>query len=217
MNFVTFLETRWGTIWPQFLQHFEIVAVSIGIAVLLSVAAGVWAYDKPRWASMFTTTASTLLTIPSLALFAIFIPLFGLGYAPTVIALVLYALLPILRNTIVGFRTVDPAIVQSARGIGMSRRQCLVHIQFPLAWPIIITGVRVSTVMLVGIAAIGAIVHGPGLGELIFSGLNEIGNVVAIDEIMAGIIGIVIVALIFDLFYQLIVELTTSPGLKGKN
>lgn len=217
MNFLTFLRTRWSTIWPQLLQHFEIVAVAIAIATLVSVAAGIWAHNRPRWSAAFTTVASTLLTIPSLALFAIFIPLFGLGYMPTVIALVLYALLPILRNTIVGLQSVDPAVVQSARGIGMSTRQTLIRIELPLAWPIIITGIRVATVMLVGIAAIGAIVHGPGLGELIFSGLNEIGNVVAIDAIVTGIIGIVIVALVFDLFYQLVVALTTSPGLKGTN
>lgn len=217
VNFLTFLQTRWSTIWPQVLEHFEIVAVAIVIATVVSVCTGLWAYNRPRWAAAVTTMASTLLTIPSLALFAIFIPLFGLGYGPTVIALVLYALLPILRNTIVGLRGVDQAVVQSARGIGMSRRQCLLSIELPLAWPIIITGIRVSTVMTVGIAAIAAIVHGPGLGALIFGGLNEIGNVVAIDAIATGIIGIVVVALVFDLFYQLVVALTTSPGLKGKN
>jgi osmoprotectant transport system permease protein len=180
------------------------------------LAAGIAAHRWRGLASPFTTAASTMLTIPSLALFAIFIPLLGLGFFPTIVALVLYALLPILRNTITGLRGVDPAIVEAARGMGLSTRQRLLRIELPLAWPVIVTGIRVATIMIVGIAAIAAIVHGPGLGRLIFSGLNEIGNVVALDEISVGIIGIVIVALAFDLVYQLIIALTTPRGLRGR-
>lgn len=217
MNFFAYLQSRWSTIWPEALRHFEIVAISIAIATVISVAAGVAAHRWPALASPFTTVTSTMLTIPSLALFAIFIPLFGLGYFPTILALVLYALLPILRNTITGLRGVDPAIIEAARGMGLNSRQRLIRIELPLAWPVIITGIRVATIMIVGIAAIAAIVHGPGLGRLIFLGLNQIGNVVAMDEIVAGIIGIVIVALVFDLVYQIIIAATTPRGLRGKS
>jgi osmoprotectant transport system permease protein len=217
VDFFRFVGDRWSSIWPDLLAHFEVVAIAVAIAAAASVAAGILAYDRDRLASAFTTVASVLLTIPSLALFAIFVPFIGLGYLPTVIALVLYALLPILRNTIAGMRGVDAAIVESARGMGLSKRQRLIRVQLPLAWPVILTGIRVSTLIIVGIAAIAAIVHGPGLGDLIFTGLNEVGNAVALDEIIAGTLGVVIVALVFDIAYQLIGVITTSRGLRGRS
>jgi osmoprotectant transport system permease protein len=171
-------------------------------------------FRRERAANVALAITSTFLTIPSFALFGIFIPIFGLGYPPTVVALVMYGLLPILRNTVAGLRSVDPAIAESAQGMGMSATQRLFRIELPLAWPVIIAGVRVSTMLLMGIAAIAAIVGGPGLGEDIFSGLARVGSVTALDLVLGGILGIVALALIFDTFFNVLGRLTTSRGIR---
>jgi osmoprotectant transport system permease protein len=157
---------------------------------------------------------STFLTIPSLALFGLFIPIFGLGYLPAVVALVMYGLLPILRNTVTGLQSVDPAVAESAQGMGMSVRDRLWRIELPLAWPVIIAGVRVSTMLLLGIAAIAAVVNGPGLGEDIFAGLARIGGANALNLVLGGTVGIIVLAILFDTFFNVLGRLTTSRGIR---
>ena len=130
------------------------------------------------------------------------------------LGLVLYGLLPIVRNTIVGLREVDPAIVESAQGMGMGRTERLWRIEMPLAWPVILTGMRVSTLVLIGIAAIGAYINGPGLGNEIFSGLSRIGSATALSQALAGTLGVVLLAIVFDLAYVLVSRLTTSKGIR---
>jgi osmoprotectant transport system permease protein len=126
----------------------------------------------------------------------------------------MYGLLPIVRNTVVGLREVDPAVVESAMGMGMGRAARLLRIELPLAWPVILTGMRVSTLLLVGIAAIGAYINGPGLGQDIFSGLAHIGGASALNEVLGGTLGIVILAVLFDLVYVLISVLTIPKGIR---
>src|SRR5690606_26918204 len=134
---------------------------------------------------------------PSFALFGLLIPVLGLGVAPSVVTLVLYALLPIVRNTIVGLSTVDKSIVDAARGIGMSRLGVLTKVELQLAWPAILAGMRVSTQMLMGIGAIAAYAKGPGLGnlvfsglsQLVFSGLSQLGGANALNMALAGTLG----------------------------
>ena len=123
-------------------------------------------------------------------------------------------LLPILRNTVAGLRSVDPAIAESAQGMGMNARERLLRIELPLAWPVIIAGVRVSTMLLMGIAAIAAVVNGPGLGEDIFAGLARIGSATALNLVIGGILGIIVLALIFDTFFNVLGRLTTSRGIR---
>jgi osmoprotectant transport system permease protein len=156
-----------------------------------------------------------ILTVPSLALIGLLIPVLGLGVPPTVTALVLYGLLPIVRNSVVGLRVVDPALVEAARGIGMSRLARLLRVELPLAWPPILTGIRVSTQMLMGIAAIAAYASGPGLGNEIFRGIASLGSANALDEVLAGTLGIVVLALLFDAAYALIGRLTIPRGIRG--
>ncbi|HET7313020.1 ABC transporter permease [Salinisphaera sp.] len=151
-------------------------------------------------------------TVDAYPAFSLFIPILGLGYPPTIVALVMYALLPILRNTITGLRGVDPAITESARGMGMTDWQTLFRIELPLAWPVILTGVRVSTLIVLGIAAIAAYVNGPGLGKPIFSGLARIGTARGLDLSLGGTLGIVILAIIFDLVLTFLTWLTTPRG-----
>lgn len=214
MRFLVYLEYRWNHLLQLAVEHILVTAVTVLIATVLGVGLGVAVYRTERARQLVVGVASVFLTIPSLALFGLFIGLFGLGAVPVVVALVLYSLLPILANTITGLRGVDPAIVESARGMGMARGARLWRIELPLAWPVIITGMRVSTVMTIGIAAIGAYIRGPGLGRDIFTGLSRIGSPQAVNYVLGGVLGIVVLAILFDLLYVLVNRLTTSRGLR---
>lgn len=196
------------------LEHVAVVGVSVLFATLVGVGLGVATYRTRRPREIALSIAGAFLTIPSFALFILMISPLGLGTKPVVVALTMYGLLPILRNTITGLREVDPSIVESAMGMGMSRRQRLVRVELPLAWPVILTGVRVTTLILVGIATIGAIVLGPGYGELIFTGLARVGTPVATNLVLAGILGVIVVAILFDLLLTLLRNLTTSRGVR---
>jgi osmoprotectant transport system permease protein len=189
------------------------VLLSLIIATVIGVTLGVLTYRRPTIAQVLLAITSTMLTIPSFALFGLLIPILGLGYKPTVVALVNYAILAILRNTITGLQSVDPAISESARGMGMSYWQQLIRIDLPLAWPVIIAGVRVSGLLILGIAAIAAYVNGPGLGGDIFSGLARIGGANAENLVLGGFFGIIILALLFEAFMAGFSKLTTSKGL----
>jgi osmoprotectant transport system permease protein len=126
----------------------------------------------------------------------------------------MYSLLPIVANTVVGLREVDPAVVESAQGMGMSRGQRLLRIELPLAWPVILTGVRVSTLITLGITAIGAYIQGPGLGNDIFAGVSRLSSPNALNLVLGGTLGVVVLAVLFDLFYVLLNRLTTSRGIR---
>ncbi len=168
MNFWEYLESRHQQLLIDAYQHASVVFQCMVVATAIGVLIGILTY-RSEWAgSLATTVTATLLTVPALAMIGLLIPIVGLGVAPTVIALTLYGLLPVVRNAIVGLRGVDPALVDAATGIGMSRLSRLVRVELPLAWPPILTGIRVSTQMLMGIAAIAAFASGPGLGNLIF-------------------------------------------------
>ena len=214
MSFLEYLSTSWDHIFELAVGHAVVVAISLAIAVVIGVSLGVLVYRRERAANIALGVTSTFLTIPSFALFGLFIPIFGLGYTPAVVALVMYALLPILRNTVTGLRSVDPAISESAQGMGMNYWQRLLRVDMPLAWPVIIAGVRVSTMLLMGIAAIAAVVNGPGLGEDIFAGLARIGSVNALNLVLGGILGVIVLALLFDTFFNLLGKLTTSRGIQ---
>ncbi len=216
MGFLRYLASRWEHLLELAIAHAEVVFLSLLIATVIGVTAGVLVYRRERSAEVVLAVTSTFLTIPSFALFGLLLPVFGLGWTPTVFALVIYALLPIVRNTVVGLRSVDPAITESAQGMGMSRWRRLFEIELPLAWPVILTGVRVSTLIIVGIAAIAAYVNGPGLGEDIFQGISRIGSATALNLVLGAVLAIVLLALIFDGFFALLGKLTTSRGLHGR-
>ncbi len=215
-NLWAYLQLRWDMVLADAVAHVLLVLVSIALATVLGVALGVATYRTQRPRDLVLAVTGTFLTIPSLALFGIFIavPFLGLGARSVVVGLVMYGLLPIVRNTIVGLREVDSAVVESAQGMGLGRWQRLLRVELPLAWPVILTGVRVSTLILVGIAAIGAYINGPGLGEQIFSGLAHIGGASALSEVLAGTLGIVVLAILFDLIYVAVGRATIPRGIR---
>lgn len=214
MEFLDFVWNRRDDVLQLGIEHVWLVALSVVLSATLGVLLGVLSYRRPGARRAVLAVTGAFLTIPSFALFVLLLGVVGLGTTPVVIALTLYGLLPVVRNTITGLLQVDPAIVESALGMGLSRRQRLLRIELPLAWPIVLTGIRISTVVLVGIAAIGAIVNGPGYGNLIFNGLARVGSPVAIDLVLTGTLGVVVVAILFDAAYTVLGRLTTSKGLR---
>lgn len=196
------------------IEHATYVLIAVAISSVIGVSLGILVHRSQAAASVVTAVCATILTIPSFALFALMIPVLGLGNTSAVVALAAYALLPIVRNTITGLQELDPAMVESAKGMGMNARQRLVRVQLPLAWPVIIAGLRVATMLVVSIFAIASVVGADGLGQEIFRGLSNLGAVWAFDVVLAATVAIVLVALVLDLFYVLLARLTTSRGLR---
>lgn len=214
MGFFEYVRDNFDLLTFSFLQYASMVFQCVLAATIIGLLLAIASYRRPWLAGLSTGAASVIFTIPSLALFGLMVPVFGLGVMPAVIALTVYALLPIIRNSIVGLSNVDPAMVDAARGMGMGRVAILARVELPLAWPVVLTGIRVATQLTMGVGAIAAYVSGPGLGDQIFSGLARLGGANSLNSILAGTIGIIILALLFDAAYVLIGRLTTSRGLR---
>lgn len=176
------------------LQHLQICAVALVIALVIGVPLGIL-LTRLRWLEApIIGAVGVLYTVPSLALFALLIPLTGLGAAPAIVALVLYSLLAIVRNTVAGIDSVDPMTLDAARGMGMTARQRLLLVQLPLGLPIILAGVRVAAVAAISITTIGAAIGAGGLGLLIFEGIRTLNG----DRIIAGTLVIAALSLAVD-------------------
>ncbi|HHX84612.1 MAG TPA: ABC transporter permease [Actinomycetales bacterium] len=204
-----FLSTRRTQLAVDSWQHVSATVQAVLLATALSVVVGVLVYRSRAGSAVATGLASTALTVPSFALLGLLIPILGLGVLPTMVALVVYAVLPILRNTIVGLDAVPAATVDAARGVGMSRMGVLGRVELPLAWPSILAGIRVSTQMSMGILAIAAYAKGPGLGNLIFAGLSRVGTPTAVPMALTATVLIVVLALVLDGLLVLLGRLTT--------
>lgn len=214
MSFGEYLSQRWPTIVVLAIQHAEVVLIAVTIAAGIGIGLGIAVEGHPQASRLALGLAGTMLTVPSLALFGLLIPLLGLGLAPTIAALVLYAIFPILRNTITGLESVPSAVEEAARGMGLGWLSRMTRIRLPLAWPVVLTGVRLATIMTVAIAAIAAAVAGPGLGQLIFTGLARIGGANAVNDTLAGMFGVALLALALDLLFVGLSRLTTSRGIR---
>jgi len=181
-------------IWRLTLEHLQISVISCLLAILTACPLGVLV-SRVRWlAPPVLAAAGIFYTIPSVALFAILIPVLGLGVKPTVLALVLYSQLALIRNTAVGINEVEAALLQAAQGMGMTNAQRFWRVEVPLAIPVIFAGVRTATVMAIGLASIAAYIGAGGLGVLIFQGIST-GNT---DQILTGAVAVSILALLAD-------------------
>ena len=200
-----FLSRNGAELFQLTLEHLFLVAVSTGLAILIGVPLGILLTRKPGLSKPVLGFANIMQTVPSLALFGFLIPLNiylfdvkilgGIGARTAIVALVLYALLPIIRNTFTGINGVDPAIRDAGRGMGMTDRQLLLQVELPLALGVIIAGVRVATVICVGTATIAAAIDAGGLGRYIFRGLRANDNLL----ILAGALPAALIALSADL------------------
>jgi osmoprotectant transport system permease protein len=178
------------------LEHVVLVTASVGLATAVGVPLGIALTRRPRWQRPVLGAANVVQTIPSLALFGLLIPLpfFGIGTRTALVALTLYALLPILRNTVTGIATIDPALREAAVGMGMTDVQVLRRVELPLAASVILAGIRVATVIGVGLATIAAPIGAGGLGTLVFSGVASLDNA----RILAGAVPAAVLALAAD-------------------
>ncbi len=191
---IAYLDRRGDMVWELMLEHLWLVVVSIFIAVIVSVIIGIFISYYTSLSPTVLAVCQVLMTIPSMAMLGFMVPLFGIGFTTGVMALILYSLLPIVRNTYTGIREISPAVVESAVAMGMTEWRVLTKIKIPLARPVIMAGIRTATVMIVGIAAIAAYVGAGGLGELIFQGISRSNE----PMIIVGALGVSVIALAFD-------------------
>lgn len=215
MAFLDFLERQGDRVLTLGVEHLVLVLVALAFGTVIGVALGVVVARRPVLRALVLGSAGLILTVPSFALFTLLFGVVGRLGTPVVLpGLVLYSLLPIVRNTVTGLLQVDASVVEAAKGVGMGPVRRLLRIELPLAWPVVLTGVRVAGVLLVGIAALGTLVGGPGLGELIFSGLRIIGSPNAANLALAGTLGVVVIAVLLDVLFLGLTRLTTSKGLR---
>jgi osmoprotectant transport system permease protein len=179
------------------LEHIELVLISVGLACLIGVPLGILLHKNARVRGPLLTLTNIVQTIPSLALFGFLIPvplIGGVGKRTAIVALVLYALLPIVRNTLTGLQSIDPAVRESAVAMGMTPRQLLWMVELPLSTRTLLAGVRVATVTTVGTAAIAAAIGGGGLGVFIFRGMASVDT----TQLLAGAVPAALIALTAD-------------------
>ncbi|WP_088049886.1 ABC transporter permease [Virgibacillus dakarensis] len=191
-------------------EHLYISLAAILLGVIVAVPLGVLFSRIPKIADRLISFIGILQTIPSLAILAFFIPIMGVGKLPAIIALFFYSLLPILRNTYIGVRGVDSGVREAGKGMGMSNWQSISKIELPLALPVIMAGIRLSTVYLIGWATLAAFIGGGGLGDFIFDGLNLYQPAL----IVAGTVPATILALIADRLLALLERKLTPSGFK---
>src|SRR5258708_17482792 len=197
MNVWHFFSSHRAEILTATREHLTLVVISMAIAVVVAVPLGLALVTHPRLRSPALALASVFQTIPSLALFGFLIPLpflGGIGMHTAIVALVLYAVLPILRNTYVGLTGIDPAVLESAEAMGMTRSQILFRVRFPLALAIILAGIRTATIITIGVATIAAAIGAGGLGTFIFRGVALVSDTL----ILAGAIPAALLALLAD-------------------
>jgi osmoprotectant transport system permease protein len=214
MGFIEFVQDRWPVLSFLAYQHMSLVVQTLVLATAVALVIGVLIYRSPVGVAVGNSVTAVGLTIPSYALLGVLVGVVGLGVVPSVILLVFFGIFPILRNVVVGLNGVDKTLIESARGMGMSRFSTLLRLELPLAWPVIMTGVRISAQMLMGIAAIAAYALGPGLGGYIFSGISRMGGANATNSIVAATVGILILAVILDTVLNFVTRLTVPRGIR---
>jgi len=209
-----FAASRVDQIQSGLTEHAVYVVTVLSAASIVAISLGIFTRRYPLARELSLAVTSVFLTIPSLALFTIFIPFVGLGFAPSFIALFLYSLLPILRNTITGLDGIDASVLEAAKGMGLTPGQVLARVQLPLAWPVIIAGIRVSSMLIVGVAAIATLVAGGGLGDFIKSGLARLPLANSLESIWTGTVLCLLLALVIDIALQVARRATISKGIR---
>ena len=202
-------------------RHLEIVLATLLPTLLIGVPLGVASFRRERWRIPLFAVLNVIQTVPSIALFGLLlaplsllamqIPMLsrlgigGIGIAPAIVALTLYSLLPVVRSTVAGLAQVPKAVIESATGMGMSRGQILRHVELPLALPVFLSGVRVATVQVVGLAVVAALIGAVGLGALVFQGLSS----TALDLVLLGVVPVVALAVTFDAIFRFMAGVLT--------
>jgi len=218
MDILQYILTNWGLIVSRAGEHIAIVGVAVGLAILTGVPAGIAIGQHKRAADAVLYAAAMMITVPSIALFGIMIPILsvigqGIGYLPAVIAVLLYSQLPIIRNTYAAMSNIDPALTEAARGMGLTRMQQLREVELPIALPVIMTGIRLAVVMNIGVAAIAAYIGAGGLGVFITRGISQTDP----RQLVTGAIAVSLLAIVADFALLGLQRLITSPGLRQQD
>jgi osmoprotectant transport system permease protein len=211
MAFLGYLRANIDSIASAATHHIYITAMSVIISVIIGVSIGIFVARHRKLASVMIAIAGVIYTIPSLALLGILVPFVGFGTKPTIIALVLYSQLMIIRNTYVGINSVDPAIIEASAGMGMTRLQILRMVELPLALPVIMAGIKNIAVMTIGIAAIAAIIGSGGLGRLIYDGIFRINY----RLILSGVIAMALLSITSEFLLRKLGDYFTPERRRG--
>lgn len=212
MGFFDYIVENKDQIISLCIEHIELTAIALIIAIIIGVPIGILISYKRNLNKPILGITSVTQAIPSMALLGFMIPFLGIGTAPAIVVVVLYSLLPIIKNTYTGITNISPATIEAATGIGLTKAQILTKIQIPQALPIIMAGVRISSVSAVGLMTMAAFIGGGGLGYLIFSGIRTVNNY----QILAGAIPACILALLVDYFFGAIEKLVTPLSLQNE-
>lgn len=192
-------------------EHIILTAIAVGLAVLIGVPLGIFISYFQKSSRAVVGATNIVQAIPSMALLGLIIPLLGIGSVPSVVIVILYSLLPIVKNTYTGITSINEDTLESAKAIGLTRSQVLIKVQIPLALPVIMAGVRISAVTAVGLMTMAAFIGAGGLGFLIFSGISTVNT----HQILAGAIPACILALLVDFIFGLIEKLVTPISLQN--
>ncbi len=210
MTFLDVFVGRRAEILEQVLRHMELTFGAMSLAILIGVVLGILLTRFRAFATPVLSVASVVQTVPSLALLALMIPLLGIGVVPAITALFLYAVLPILRNTYTAINEVDATVIEVGRGMGMTEGQILAKVEIPLCVPVVMAGIRTSTVICVGIATLCTFIGAGGLGTIIMEGMQNRGN----ELIFAGVVPSILLALALDGLCALAQRFLTPEGLQ---
>ena len=192
----SWIESHYDDIWENTVQHLQLVGASLILSVLVAIPVAVLVYRSRTAFGVTTAVSGALYTIPSLAMFAFLLTIFDIGFWPAVTALVLYSLLILIRNAVVGLRSVPAPVRDAARGMGLTRTQTLLRVELPLAMPSIMTGIRITAVSTVGIATIAVFIGAGGLGELIYN--DGIQRGLFLTPILVGAVVATVMAILID-------------------
>jgi osmoprotectant transport system permease protein len=206
-------ESDYADLGRAMLEHLELTSISVLLAVLIGVPLGAYLQRERFLAGPVLAVIGVIQTVPSVALLGLLIPVLGIGLKPSLLALYLYALLPIVRNTYSGLDSLDPAAIDAARGMGMRERQILWHIALPLAAPVVMGGIRTSAVINVGVATLAALIGAGGLGTFILRGIQMVDT----RTILLGAIPAALLALVLDFALAQLERKLVPAGLRAES
>ena len=210
MGFFSFVSENIGQIGSLTLEHIKLTFIAVLVSILVGVPLGILISYVKKLSKPILGVANIIQAVPSLALLGLSIPLLGIGELPSVVMVVIYSLLPIIKNTYTGLENIDPLTLEAARGIGLTKPQRLFKIRLPIALPVIMAGVRISAVTAVGLMTMAAFIGAGGLGYMIFSGIRTVDNA----QILAGAIPACLLALFVDWIIGMIEKLVTPISLQ---
>jgi osmoprotectant transport system permease protein len=213
MNILEYTLSNFEQVLNLTKEHILLTTIAVGLAVLIGVPLGVLISYFRKISRCVVGFANLIQAIPSMALLGLAIPLLGIGSLPAVVIVILYSLLPIIKNTYTGITSIDKDTLESAKAIGLTKMQILIKVRIPLALPVIMAGVRISSVTAVGLMTMAAFIGAGGLGFLIFSGISTTNN----GQILAGAIPAAILALVVDFIFGMVEKLVTPISLQTNN